>query len=1108
MTDLARRIAALSPAKREQFVHMLLDRGVPLAEVPILPREAPCTTFPTTFAQERLWFLQRMEPRSSAYHLSSVLELPPNFDSQALAQAWTALLTRHESLRTRFPTGEDGMPRQEVLPPRPMPLPEIDLSRLSPAHRSTARRQLRRFFATPFALHAAAPWRLALLRGGRGEGATLFLTVHHILTDGVSMGILQHELRALYAARAGGSAADLPVLPVHYGDFALWQRQWLAGDVLEAQLNYWLERLRGAPPVLELPTDRPRPALQTFRGSRRGVWLSAPRTASLRTLARRYEATPFMVLLAAYQALLGRLAGQRDFCVGTTLSGRHLPQVEGLIGLFMNTLVLRTELTATTSFAQHLDATRRSVLGAFEHQDLPFERLVQALELPRDLSHPPLFQVLLSMQPRGDGGSGGRRQGDGETPVAALYDLNLEIRESGEHIEGWLRFNTDLFDPTTAERLARRFEALLEHVAEEPEQAVLELPLLLPGERHALLAEWNDTAAPDLAVPMHRGIAAREVEDPEAVAVVGRQVHLTRSALGRAVRGLAQRLRAVGVGPGVPVGLLVERGPQLVVGLLGILEAGGAYLPLDPDYPSERLAFLLEDCGAPVVVTGAVSESVVAPLVAGRQRLTLNDLAGEDGPQGPSIPPTELAYVIYTSGSTGRPKGVEISHGALANFLTAMARQPGLNAEDVLLALTSPSFDIAALELFLPLLVGARVEIAEQPGDGAALLRRLNTSRATVVQATPSGWRLLLAAGFTGGGLRALCGGEALAPDLATTLANGCDALWNLYGPTETTVWSTTERLEPHQPVNAGRPIRQTSIHLLDPRFHPVPTGARGELWIGGSGLARGYRRRPSLTAERFVPDPFSQVLGARLYRTGDLARQLGDGRIQVLGRADQQVKVRGHRIELGEIEAALAAHPAIAQAAVVLRHDGGEPRLVAYGVPAGGGEPPTPEALRSDLGQRLPAAMVPALFVPLEALPTTPNGKVDRRALPAPQPVRRTALVAPRNAEEEALAALWGDLLEVEDVGIRDNFFDLGGHSLLLARVQAEIHRRLGVELSIVDLFQYPTIETLARHLRGDEEKATEPDPERLETRRRVRRDRRQARLARRGTHRGSRDD
>jgi amino acid adenylation domain-containing protein len=558
------------------------------------------------------------------------------------------------------------------------------------------------------------------------------------------------------------------------------------------------------------------------------------------------------------------------------------------------------------------------------------------------------------------------------------------------------------------------------------------------------------------------------------------------------------------VKPGLPVGLLAERGPDLVVGLLGILESGGAYLPLDPEYPAERLAFLLEDCGAPVVVTGAVPEAVAAPLVEGRRRIPLGGLSGRDGDLGPTVPPAELAYVIYTSGSTGRPKGVEIPHGALANFLAAMAERPGLGPGDVLLALTSPSFDIAALELFLPLLVGARVEIAEQPGDGAALLRRLAQSRATVVQATPSGWRLLLAAGFTGGPLRALCGGEALPPDLATSLADGCSALWNLYGPTETTVWSTVERIEATAPISAGRPILHTAVHQLDPRFFPVPLGARGELWIGGRGLARGYRRRPALTAQRFVPDPFSGARGARLYRTGDLARRRADGRLEILGRVDQQVKLRGHRIELGEIEAVLAAHPALAQAAVVLRSDGGEPRLVAYGVPAGGEEPPAPEALRSYLGERLPAAMVPAVFVALEALPATPNGKVDRRALPAPRPVRREAAVAPRSAEEKDLAQIWCDLLEIEAVGVRDNFFDLGGHSLLLARVQAEINRRLGVELSIIDLFQYPTIETLARHLLGHGEPVTEPDPQRAHSRRLARRDRRQARLARRGTHRG----
>jgi amino acid adenylation domain-containing protein len=751
-----------------------------------------------------------------------------------------------------------------------------------------------------------------------------------------------------------------------------------------------------------------------------------------------------MALLSGFQILLARYTGKADAPVGSPIAGRTRSELEGLIGFFVNTLVLRTDLSGDPTFSETLARARETTLGAYGHQDLPFEKLVEELAPRRDLSYSPLFQVMLVLQ--------NAPQRAIELPGllieplraetgTAKFDLTLSLAETAEGLAGWLEYDLDLFDPATAERIAGHFGTLLEGAAADPGRRLSELPLLSEAEREQLVVDLNATGREVPEVCVHEGIAAQAARTPDAVAVTFGTESLTYRELDRRANALAHRLRDLGVGPEARVGIALERSLEMVVGVLAVLKAGGAYVPLDPSYPAERLAFMREDSGVALVLEdglGEVGESEHPP-------------AGGPGPWN-------LAYVIYTSGSTGRPKGVQISHAALTNFLASMAERPGLGSGDVLLSVTSLSFDIAGLEIYLPLLAGGRIVLAsrEQAADGHALRELIAASGATVLQATPATWRLLLDAGWTGGkGLVALCGGEALPPSLAASLRERTRALWNVYGPTETTVYSTLEEIGAEPPIAIGRPVANTEVYVLDAWGNLAPAGVPGELLIGGAGLARGYLGRPELTAERFVPDPFGGA-GSRLYRTGDLARFLPDGRLECVGRIDHQVKVRGFRVELGEIEAELCRHPEVAAAVVTAR----EERLVAYMV----GDAPI-EALREALKSRLPAYMMPSAFVLLESLPLTPNGKVDRKALPEPGAAAEV-LAGPRTPGEELLAGIWCDVLGVERVGIHQDFFDLGGHSLIATRVVSRVRDVFGAEMPLRWLFETPTVSGLAARL------------------------------------------
>jgi amino acid adenylation domain-containing protein len=1071
-------VEALSAAEKRALLERML------AERAAKPR-----SYPLSYAQQRLWFLDRLAPGNPAYHVRTAVRIDGLLPPSLLAAALAEIVRRHKTLRTTFAIIDD-QPVQMVAPAAEPALTVIDLDGL-PADRHES--EARRIAGSPaaFDLETGPLLQVWLLRLAPATAAVV-ISMHHILSDGWSLDLFRRELGTLCAAFAAGRSSPLPPLPLQYIDFAVWQRRTLSGEALEPLAAWWQARLSGTPPVLELPTDRPRPPIQRGRGA--GIafrWPAALRDA-LATAARPLGATLFMALLAGFQALLLRYSGQEDFCIGTPVAGRNREELTDLIGLFADVLVLRTDLEGDPTFQELLGRVRESTLSAFSHQGLPFEKLVEILQPPRDTSHSPLFQVSLALQntPIAPVPLPGLTLTplDGERE-AAKYDLVFELVSMEKGIDGVLEFDRDLFDRTTALRLVAGFERLLA-AAVDPTAADTPLsrrPLLPESERHQLLAEWNDTVrTPDWQPGVHRRIAALSRQRPGEIAVTWEGRELTRGELAARVRGVARGLRALGIGPEVVVAVSLERSLEMLIALLGILEAGGAYLPLDPNLPADRREHMLRDSGAAMVLT----QPRVVELEAGweDEQESLEPLAGGAGPDN-------LAYILYTSGSTGRPKGVQVPHRALDNFLESMRRAPGLRPDDTLLALTSLSFDIAALELYLPLLVGARLEIAPAAAaaDGARLRSLLRSSRATVMQATPSGWRVLLAGdphpltpsparthtlpgeGETWKLRLALTGGEALPAVLAAQLLARADEVWNLYGPTETAVWSTIRRVTPADTrdgatVSLGRPIANTALHLVDAAWQPVPLGAAGELWIGGLGVARGYLNRPDLTADRFVPDPFAGGEGLRLYRTGDLARFRADGTLQFLGRADQQVKVHGFRIEPGEIEAVLARQPGIERAVVIVRNDDGGSRLVAYVVPSAGAAP-EPGDLRRALRESLPEPMVPAAFVFLERLPLTPNGKLDRRALPAPARPTVQSSTAPRTEIEKTLASIWAEVLGGDLAGrvsIDDNFFDLGGHSLKLVEVQSRIHRALGRDVSVIELFQHPTIAALASHLAG----------------------------------------
>ncbi|HVR95771.1 MAG TPA: amino acid adenylation domain-containing protein [Thermoanaerobaculia bacterium] len=1051
------------------------------SQMPPLQRVDRSLDLPLSFAQQRLWFLDQLAPGGAAYNVIVALRVEGDLQVGVLQCSLTEIVRRHEALRTVF-AAHDGTPVQVIELPYGLTLPLVDLSGLEEGGRE-------RLWSELVDQEARRPFHLSrgpLLRGLvvrlSAEEHLALVTIHHIVSDGWSIGVLVREVSSLYASLSAGVDSPLPELPVQYADYAVWQRSWLQGEVLAQDIDYWRRQLAGAPALLELPTDRPRPAVQSSRGAAWIFHLPVELSAGLQSLSRRRGATTFMTLLAGFQTLLARYTGQRDVVVGTPIAGRNHVELEGLIGFFINTLVLHTDLWGEPGFEDLLGRVRETVLSAHAHQEVPFEKLVEELAPERSLAYSPLFQVLFTLQnvQQEELSIEDLRLRPLERPTTtAKFDLAMALSEAEGEVRGLVEYNTDLFDEVTIERLAGHFERLLLAAVEAPSSPVGDLALLSAAELSQLTGWSRGTGDPPrVGICLGELFEAQVDRTPEAVALVWGEEELRYAELEERSNRLAHHLRRLGVGPERVVGICLERTAELVVAVLGVLKAGGAYLPLDPAYPAQRLSWMLEESAAPVVVT---EQRLLASLPPEARRVVCLDveeaaLSAESAARPrPLAVPQNLSYVIYTSGSTGRPKGVAISHASASLLVQWAGETFGADELSGVLASTSLSFDLSVFELFVPLSWGGTVILAPNVLHLPALPA---AARVRLINTVPSALAELVRAESLPAGVKTVnLAGEPLARGLAQQiLASGTvERLWNLYGPSEDTTYSTAAQVEPGEGApSIGGPIPGGRSWVADGGLRPVPMGVAGELLLGGSGLARGYLNRPDLTAERFVPDPLGGESGARLYRTGDRVRWRPDGELEFLGRLDHQVKVRGFRIELGEIEAALSSAAGVREAVVLARPDApGGPRLVAYVVPAAG---ETPADLREILRQRLPDYMVPAVFSTLDSLPLTPNGKVDRRALPVPEETRQGGFTAPRDRIELQLVEIWEDLLGLRPIGVTDDFFTLGGHSLLAVRLMSRIEKALGTRLPLASLFQASTIERLAALLRRQPEPAGSP--------------------------------
>ncbi|MCP4656984.1 MAG: amino acid adenylation domain-containing protein, partial [bacterium] len=1056
---------------------------------PLRPIARQGDALPLSFAQERLWFLERFEPEAGVYNESELIYLGGRLAVAGVEAALSEIARRHATLRTTFAQA-GGEAVQRIAAAAPLRTPVVDLRALPAARRRPAAlRLVHREVLRAFDLARGPLMRALLVRLG-DEEHLLSLSMHHIVCDGWSMGILFHELTTLYRVLLAGEPSPLEALPVQYADYAVWQRQWLRGEVLEARIDYWKRQLGGAPTALDLPTDRPRPARQSFRGRTLAAHLPETLTREVEALSRRRGATLYMTLLAAFKVLLGRWSGQTDVLVGTPIANRTRVEIEGLIGFFINTLVLRTDLSGDSghrepTFEELLKRVVHNTLGAYEHQDLPFERLVEELQPPRDLSRHPLFQVMFQLQNAPappvelpDVTLGRVPAEDSET---AKFDVGFFLAQSGAGLAGPLEYSTDLFDRSTMERLLRRYRTLLAEIVAGPGRRLSDLPLLAPAELHQLLAEWNDTAAHyPREVPIHEQVEARVERIPEAVALVFEDRRMSYRELDVCSNRLANHLRALGVGPEVTVGIALERSPELVVAVLAVFKAGGLFVALNRLFPEERLAFMLRDAEVKVLLADRESLAFLPRHDARTVMLDADrEVIARQSARRPSsgVRADNLAYLIFTSGTTGRPKAISMVHRALSNLIQWQLRSTGPDAGLRILQYAPLSFDVCFQEIFSALCSGGSVfllpeEVRVDPVRLAELLetrkiRQLFLPFVALQQLTeaagespPSALREVITAGEQ----------LQISPQVErffTALASG--TLENQYGPSECHVvtFFTLRGAAAEWPAlpPVGRAVANFRIYLLNARGKPVPVGIPGEVYLNGPAMARGYFNRPELTAASFLPDPFSLEAGDRLYRTGDLARTLGDGNLVFLGRIDHQVKIRGFRIEPGEIEAVLDRGPRVRESVVVAFQESPlrPARLVAYVVTA---DPrPEVEALRAHLKEKLPDYMVPSAFVFLDALPLTSGGKVDRRALPAPEwrHDEMSDLVAPRTQVEELLADVWAEILGLDRVGVDDNFFELGGHSLLATQVTSRVREAFGVELPLRRLFEAPTVGGLA---------------------------------------------
>jgi amino acid adenylation domain-containing protein len=1042
-----------------------------------IPKVSRDVELPLSFAQQRLWFLHHLSPDSRSYNVLVSLRLNGSLNIAVLEQSLNELVRRHEVLRTTFPTVE-GKPVQLIADPSSLILPVYDLQGLSTQEQTDRVRQIAESVASQAFDLAAAPLVQFILLQLNQQEYVLLLKMHHIMYDGWSLSIFIRELSGLYTAFIQGLPNPLPQLPIQYVDFAVWQRQWLTGEVLERQLTYWQKQLAGVSGVLELPTDKPRPPVQSFRGGIERFQLDRDLTQRLLQLSQESDATLFMALLAAFLVLLSRYTGQSDIVVGSPIANRNHHSVEQIMGFFANTLALRGNLSDNPSFAELLAQVRQTTLSAYVHQDLPFEMLVEKLQSERDLSRNPLVQVMFAFQnaPEFSWNLPGLTIQDMPLPLeeTVRFDLELNCQEVAGSLEGIWSYSTDLFDATTITRLAGHFQTLLQAIVANPKMKIAELPLLSPTERHQLLVEWNNTTKKypqDNCI--HELFAAQVESTPDAIAVVFAGQKLTYRELDEQANQLAHYLQSLGVKAEVMVGLCVERCLEMMVGLLGILKAGGVYVPIDPAYPQERIAYILSDSQLPVVLT---QQKFVASLPNYQGRVVCLDalekeLSGEGVPPISDVTPENLAYVIYTSGSTGKPKGVAIAHRGLCNLATAQIKLFDVRPDGCVLQFASLSFDASIWEIFMAVCAGGKLYLGspESMQPGPALLELLQQQKITHLTLVPSALAALPLEELPA--LQSLIvAGEACPASLVEKWSGG-RRFFNAYGPTESTVCATVAQCQPGEQPLIGRPIDNTQIYILDSHLQPVPIGVPGELHIASVGLARGYLNRPDLTDEKFISHPFSDQLSSRLYKTGDQARYLSDGNIEYLGRIDNQVKVRGFRIELGEIEAVLSLHDDVQSCCAIAREESpGERRLVAYVVPHQQ-HTPTSSQLRQFLTSKLPFYMVPNTFVFLESLPLTPNGKVDRHALRTVNTQRNeeSIKVLPRDTVELQLAQIWSEVLRVNQVGVTENFFELGGHSLLAVSLMSRIQQQFGKNLPLTTLFQHGTVEQLATALRQE---------------------------------------
>ncbi|HEY0605659.1 MAG TPA: amino acid adenylation domain-containing protein, partial [Herpetosiphonaceae bacterium] len=1128
---------ALTPALRAELVERKAEilgfleaaQAVAHEARPAIQRRVRDEPAPVSFAQQRLWFLHQLEPESPAYTLAAIVRLTGTLNVDALTRSLDLLRQRHEALRTTFRVDDDRLVQQIAPPDAAAPLPLIDLAALPPHERDNEAMRLAQEAAhTPFDLTSGPLLRTTLLRLDE-RTHWLVLALHHAIADGWSLSVFAQDLARFYAAalEQRATAAIAPPLPIQYADYAAWEQQRFGQPGSDRQLAYWRRQLAGAPPTLDLPGDYARPAQPTFRGSQLPIAIPADLTAALRQLSQAHDATLFQTLLAAFQVLLSRLSNQTDILVGTAVANRAQRQTEQVIGCFVNTLVLRGDLSADPIFGALLQQTRQTTLDAYAHQDVPFDLLVAELQPVRDQRYQPLCQVMFTLQttpPLVTSLPGLTLAIEPLDTGTAKFDLTLDLRETAAGLEGVFEYNTDVFASATIDRWRAHFTTLLAAIVEAPQRSVRSLPLLATDELHEILHMGRGTEQP---IPRdccaHELISAQAARTPEAIALVWHEQRLSYAELEMRANRLAHLLQARGVGPESRVGVCMERSPELIVGLLAILKAGGAYLPLDPAWPAARINLMLADAGVDLVLTQQSSAEALATAGVALLYLDHETATIAQQPESPPAAPVHAdnsAYVIYTSGSTGVPKGVIVTQRALVSHIFAIRERYQLRVTDRVLQFANVTFDVAVEEIFPTLASGAALVLRpDEPvlplPDLYALIER---EQLTVLNPPTAYWHSWVeelaqrTIALPDSVRLVICGGEAIAPERLKSWQQlvGSRVGWiNAYGPTETTVsatsYSATGDEAATAPVPIGRPMDNTRLYILDAALQPVPRGVIGELYIGGERVARGYLNRPDLTAERFLPDPWSGP-GTRLYRTGDLARYRADGNVEFLGRGDNQVKIRGFRIELGEIEAALARHPAVQAAVVVAREDEtGDKRLVAYvvenleprtknlepGCPLGaeqenkgtkdqkvtltplacrsgrgaGGEG-LASSLRQHLGQHLPAHMIPSIFVPLDALPLTTGGKIDRRALPVPEQTKAPASggIAPRTAVEQRLAAIWSEVLGREQIGVEDSFFEIGGHSLLATRIISRLRDAFAIELPLRKFFERPTIAGLAQ--------------------------------------------